>query len=33
MGNSIRSFEDLEYWKKAREVRLFVMKISKIFPR
>ena len=32
MGNSIRSFEDLECWKKAREVRLFVMNVSKKFP-
>ncbi len=32
MANIIRSFEDLECWKKAREVRLFVMEVSKKFP-
>lgn len=32
MGNVIRSFEELDCWKKAREVRLFVMKVSKKFP-
>lgn len=29
---SIRTFEDLEVWKKAREVRLFVQKLVKKFP-
>ena len=33
MGNSFRNFEDLDCWKKAREVRLFVMRVSKKFPR
>ncbi len=29
---SIRTFEDLEVWKKAREVRLFVQNMVKKFP-
>ena len=29
---SIRTFEDLEVWKKGREVRLFVQKVVKNFP-
>ena len=29
---SIRTFEDLEVWKKAREVRIFVQKLVKKFP-
>lgn len=29
---SIRTFEDLEVWKKAREVRVFVQKVVKKFP-
>ena len=29
---SIRTFEDLEVWKKAREVRLFVQKLVRKFP-
>lgn len=29
---SIRTFEDLEVWKKAREVRIFVQKMVKKFP-
>jgi hypothetical protein len=28
---SIRTFEDLEVWKKSREVRLFVQKMVKKF--
>ncbi len=32
MGNSIRSFEELDCWKKGREVWLFVMEVSKKFP-
>lgn len=30
--NKIESFQDLNCWKKAREVRLFVMKLVKKFP-
>lgn len=29
---SIRTFEELEVWKKAREVRLFIQKVMKKFP-
>jgi len=29
---SIKTFEDLEVWKKAREVRLFVQKLVRKFP-
>jgi four helix bundle protein len=29
---NIRSFEDLEVWKKGREVRLFVQNVIKKFP-
>jgi four helix bundle protein len=32
MGNSIRSFEDLECWKASREVRRYVMEVIKKFP-
>ncbi len=29
---SIRTFEDLEVWKKGREIRLFVQNVVKKFP-
>ena len=33
MNSGFRSFEDLEVWKKGREVRLFVKELVKKFPK
>jgi len=32
MENNLKTFEDLECWKSARELKLFVKEISKKFP-
>lgn len=32
MAESLKSFEDLECWKAATEVRRFIMKLAKKFP-
>ena len=32
MENNLKTFEDLECWKSARELKLFVKEIAKKFP-